>query len=202
MADELVTIGRIIKPHGIRGEVAVEVLSDVPGRFDAGVAVQVAGRTVRIATSRPHQGRMLVRFEEVTDRTAAELLRGRDIEAPPVDVSESETYYVHELVGMAVVDGGSTRLGVVTALIELPSAAGYDLLEVTRDDGATWLLPAVDDLVEVDEDEDGTRRLRVVDAPPGLLDLDAAESAPDDTVPPDGTDPSDDTVPPHGRAAP
>lgn len=180
MSDELVAIGRVVKAHGIRGEVAVHVLSDVPGRFDPGTAVRLEGRAVTIETSRPHQGRLLVRFAGVTDRTAAERLRGHLIEAPPVDVSASETYYAHELIDMAVVDEDGAELGTVSALIELPGAAGYDLLEVAREDGSTWLLPAAEEFVEVDATEDGTERLRLVDPPAGLLDPgDAAVARPD-----------------------
>jgi len=178
VTDELVTIGRIVKPHGINGEVAVDVLSDVPGRLDAGAEVQVAGRRVAIAASRPHQGRLLLRFDHVTDRSGAELLRGLEVEAPPVDLSETETYFAHELIGMTVVDDDERTLGEVSALVELPAAAEYDLLEVARADGSTWLLPAVDDFVEIDEDADGNERLRVTDPPEGLLDPDAADVAP------------------------
>lgn len=177
MTDELVTIGRIIKPHGIRGEVAVDVLSDVPGRFDAGVEVKVGGRAMTIAASRPHQGRVLLTFDHLRDRSDAERIRGQTIEAPPVDLSDTEAYFAHELVGMAVVDGEGAPLGHVSALIELPSAAGYDLLEVVRDDGSTWLLPAVEDLVEIGEDAAGGEQLRVVDPPDGLLEPDAADVA-------------------------
>jgi 16S rRNA processing protein RimM len=144
---ELVVIGRVVKPHGIRGEVAVDVLSDVPGRFDPGVAVVLDGRARTIATSRPHQGRMLVRFEDVTDRTTAEGLRGATIEAQPLHLDDTETYFAHELVDLPVLLDDERHLGVVAALIELPDAAGYDLLEVRRDDHSTWLLPAVDDYV-------------------------------------------------------
>ncbi|MDP9023530.1 MAG: hypothetical protein M3N57_12700, partial [Actinomycetota bacterium] len=56
------------------------------------------------------------------------------------------------------------------ALIELPAAAEYDLLEVRRHDDSTWLLPAVEDYVGIDEDPDGTERLVVTSPPPGLLD--------------------------------
>lgn len=181
MSDELVAIGRIVKAHGIRGEVSVHVLSDVPGRFDAGAEVHLDGRRTSIEASRPHQGRLLLRFAGVTDRNAAELLRGQLIEAPAADLSASETYYAHELIDMAVVDEGGADLGTVSALIELPDAAGYDLLEVTRADGETWLLPAVEDFVEVDEAADGTERLRLVDPPAGLLDPGDAEVVrPDD----------------------
>jgi 16S rRNA processing protein RimM len=167
---ELVTIGRVVKPHGIRGEVAVHVLSDVPGRFDAGTTVVLGGRATLVESSRAHQGRMLVRFDGVTDRTAAELLRGRLIEAEPAELAGSDTYYAHELVGMAVVAEDGRDLGAVSALIELPPAAGYDLLEVRRVDGSRWLLPAVDDYVEVRPDDRGVEQLIVVDPPEGLID--------------------------------
>lgn len=178
---ERVVIGRVVKPHGIRGEVAVEVLSDVPGRLDPGVEVVLAGRPVTIATSRPHQGRMLVRFEHVPDRTAAELLRGATIEAEPIDLDDTETYFVHELVGLPVLLDDERDLGIVAALIELPDSAGYDLLEVRRGDGTRWLLPAVDDYVEVRDDDTGLR-LVVTDPPAGLLDEGDADVAP----PPEG----------------
>jgi 16S rRNA processing protein RimM len=168
----LVTIGRVVKAHGIRGELVVDVLSDVPGRLEPGTEVLLDGRPVTITGSRPHQGRLLVRVEGVADRTAAELLRGRVFEAEAADVSDSDTYFAHELVGMPVVDAAGGPLGTVSALIELPDVAGYDLLEVARRDGSTWLLPAVDDYVEVEDDPGtvGGQRLAVIDPPAGLLD--------------------------------
>jgi 16S rRNA processing protein RimM len=169
VSEPLVVIGRVIKPHGIRGEVSILVLSEVDGRFEPGATVQLAGVPTRIASSRPHQGRLLVRFEGVTDRNAAEPLRGRTIEAPPADLTGSDTYYVHELIGMAVVTVDGEHLGDVSDHVELPSTAGYDLLEITREDGTTWLLPAVDEYVEVGELPDGTELLVVVDPPEGLV---------------------------------
>jgi 16S rRNA processing protein RimM len=168
MAD-LVLIGRVVKAHGIRGEVVVHPLSDLPDRFDAGTEVLLGGTPTTIASSRPHQGRLLVSFDGVRDRTAAELLRGRDIEAARVDLDDSDSYFVHELVGMTVRTEAGDDLGTVAAAVELPEAAGYDLLEVTRADGSTWLLPAVDEYVEVAEGEDGTEHLVVVDPPEGLI---------------------------------
>lgn len=167
--DEMVLIGRVIKPHGLRGEVVVDVRSDVPGRFDAGAEVMVGGRATTVATSRPHQGRLLVRFADVADRTAAESLRGFDVEAPPVELDESEWYFAHELVGMAVETEDGAVVGEVADVIELPAAAGYDLLEVDRPGRGRLLLPAADDLVVVEE-RDGGAALVVVDPPEGLLD--------------------------------
>jgi 16S rRNA processing protein RimM len=179
----LVTIGRIVKAHGIRGEVVVDVLSDVPGRFEVGTSVLLDGRPVTITGSRPHQGRLLVRLEGVADRTAAELLRGKRFEGEAADVSGEDTYYVHELVGMGVVDEHGADLGTVSASIELPEAAGYDLLEVRRADGSTWLLPAVDEYVEVEDDPAGGERLAVVDPPEGLIDGEPVEARPEDEEP-------------------
>lgn len=174
----LVVVGRVVKPHGIRGEVVVEVLSDVPDRFDPGRRLQVGGRPMTVTSSRPHQGRLLVRFEAVTDRTAAEGLRGRTIEAEPVDTAEHDVYFAHELVGTPVTDERGAPLGRVSALVELPASAGYDLLEVRREDGSTWLLPAADEYVEVEEGDEGLARLRLVDPPAGLVD--AADDERDD----------------------
>lgn len=169
MPDELVLIGRVIKPHGIRGELAVDVLSDVDGRFAAGTDVTIGGREMRIVGSRPHQGRMLLRFAEVADRTQAESLRGRPVEAPPVTDADTGHYLVAELVGAPVIGPRGGVLGRVESVIELPDAAGYDLLEVRRQDGALWQLPAVDEYVEAVEDDAGVR-LVLVDPPEGLVD--------------------------------
>ncbi|MFO7959351.1 MAG: ribosome maturation factor RimM [Nitriliruptoraceae bacterium] len=174
--DAAVLIGRVVKAHGIRGEVVVHPLSDVPGRFDVGTEV-VVGDTPRVITSsRAHQGRLLLALEGVDDRNAAERLRGDEILGRGVDLEDSETYFAHELVGMAVRHVDGRGLGAVSALIELPEAAGYDLLEVTRD-GTTWLLPAAEEFVEVVE-EDGALLL-VVDPPEGLLDDEPEVAWPD-----------------------
>jgi len=165
-----VEVGRVIKPHGLRGEVVVHVVSDVQERFAPGVAVWVDGVASTIATSRPHQGRPLVRFAHVADRTAAELLRGALIEAEPVDAVELDTYLASELIGVEVRGADGAVLGVVASLVEMPAVAGYDLLEVRAADGRTWLLPAADELVEAVDDEDGLY-LVTAELPEGLIEL-------------------------------
>ena len=169
VGDQPVVVARVVKPHGIRGELVLRMLSDVPDRLAAGVQVRIGERVTAVSAARWHQGRLLVCLEGLSDRSAAEQLRGQDVEAAAVPLEEHETYFAHELVDLAVIDEHGRDLGRVCALIALPDAAGYDLLEVARDDGSTWLLPAVDDYVEVEE-HDHQRFLRVVDPPPGLLD--------------------------------
>ena len=180
----LIEVGRVVKPHGVRGEVAVHLLTDRPEvRFAAGAAVLLDGEPVRIATGRPHQGRWLVRFEGTEDRTAAEGHRGAVLTAPPLaGDDETDTFWVHELVGLRVLDEDGAVLGEVTDHVELPPAAGYDMLEVRRPSGATLLLPAVDDLVEARDGEQGLV-LVVVDPPAGLLDEDEAVEVRSDLTP-------------------
>jgi 16S rRNA processing protein RimM len=166
---ERVVVGRVVKPHGLRGEVVVRLSSDVSDRLVAGVRVWIDGVESTVATAREHQGRPLIRFAHVPDRTAAELLRGAVVEAEPIDAVELDTYLVSELIGVPVVDGDGALLGTVSALVDMPAIAGYDLLEVTAPDGRTWLLPAADELVEAVEDDDGLR-LVAAELPEGLVD--------------------------------
>ncbi len=170
-----IVIGHVVKPHGIRGEVVVRSQSDVPGRYAPGTRLRVGTRDLDIRSSRPHAGRLLVAFEGFDDRNAVEELRGAEITAPPAQLDDADVYYAHELVGMDVVTEDARWLGTVTEVIELPSVAGYELLEVDFD-GQTWLLPSDDELVEVATDDTGRDVLMVVDPPAGLVpdDPDAA----------------------------
>ncbi len=177
---ERVEVGRVIKPHGLRGEVAIFLTGDVDDRLAVGTEVWVDGAPSVIATFRPHQGRPLVRFEHVHDRTAAERLRGAVVEAAPLDLEELDVYLMSELVGVPVVDREGTGLGTVVGIVEMPPVAGYDLLEIERPSPGTtsrrtWLLPAADELVEAVEDEGGLR-LVVRELPEGLLDPDEAST--------------------------
>lgn len=178
-----ITVGKVVKPHGIRGEVVVEPHSDRPERFEPGAVLRGSGDDYRIVASRPHKGRMLVAFEGVPDRNAAEELRGLELTAAPIDDVDDDVYLTSDLVGMAVVHDDGRDLGRVSAVIELPAAVQYDLLEVTRDDGSVWLLPAVGEYVAIDVDEDGAELLVVTEhAPAGLVDDAAAvEAVPEDT---------------------
>ena len=170
---DLIEVGRVVKPHGIRGEVSVELSTDRPHvRFAVGAEVLLDGAATTVATSRPHKGRWLVRFADVEDRTQAEGLRGAVLTAPPLEGDdEVDTFWVHELVGMRVLDGRDTELGEVVDVIEMPVAAGYDMLEVRRPSGETVLLPAADELVEARR-AGGDWELVLVDPPAGLLDDD------------------------------
>lgn len=148
-----VVIGRIGKPHGVRGEVSVEPRTDEPERrFAAGerLVVEGTGRTLVVAAHRWHQGRLLVRFDGMDDRDAAEAARGSVLTAL-VDVAElpeeEDSYYDRQLVGLRVLAADGSEAGEVTFVVHLPA---QDLLEIRTPRG-TRLVPFVAALVpEVD----------------------------------------------------
>ncbi|APT89138.1 16S rRNA processing protein RimM [Corynebacterium frankenforstense DSM 45800] len=162
-------IGRVVKTHGIRGEVVVDPTTDAPEeRFAVGghLVGRQHGRTheLTVVGVRPHKGRLLVSFEEIADRTAAESLRGTQFFAAPREDPDDDGYYDHQLEGLAVLRDGE-RVGTVTGVTHAPA---QNLLEIELAAGGEALVPFVADIVpEVDLDA-GTL---TVDPPEGLLDL-------------------------------
>ena len=154
-----VVVGRVGKPHGIRGEVTVELRTDEPARrFVPGTAVRVErprGSTapwpaLTVDSTRWHQSTLLVRFAELTDRTVAETARGLVLHADvPADETpeDPEEFYDHQLVGLEVFDLDGRALGEVGAVLH----GAQDLLQVRTSDGRDALVPFVTALVpEVD----------------------------------------------------
>ena len=158
--DRLV-VGRIGRAHGLHGEVAVTFSSNRPERTAPGAVLYAGERALVVDAARPHQGRMLVRFAGVEDRTAAERLLGVELTADPLagdaDVLDDDELWVHEVVGAEVVDRAGAPVGRVTAVEANPA---HDLLVL---DGGR-LVP----MVFVVEQRDG---VLVIDPPDGLLDL-------------------------------
>ena len=166
-------VGRVVKPHGIRGELVVDVRTDSPEeRFTPGAVLATRARdgasgTITIAAARPHTGRLLVTFEGVAGRDAAEAMRGLLLLVDAADLAPSddpEEFYDHELEGLEVVDVQGNRVGVVTEVLH---TAGSDLLSVRRPDGGEALVPFVADIVPTVDVAAGRV---IVDPPEGLLD--------------------------------
>ncbi len=166
MLDEpTVAVGRVIRPHGVKGEVAVVVLSEVPDRFAPGAVVYLDdGRALTIAEARPHRGRLLVRFDDVRDRDAAERLVRRDLvvpesASPPLPEG---SYWDHQLIGCRVRTETGRVLGEVREVIHTPA---NDVWSAVDDRGAEILIPAIADVVASVDVE--ARRI-VVREVPGL----------------------------------
>jgi 16S rRNA processing protein RimM len=196
----LVIVGRIGRAHGIRGEVGVEVRTDEPERrFATGERLFTETepvRTLTVTQTRWHSGRLLVKFAEVPDRTAAESLGNVVVQAEvPADErpDDPEEFYDRDLIGLAVRTPDGAAVGEVASVVHLPA---QDLLEVRRGDGRTVLVPLVAELVPAIElGPDGHV---VVDDRPGLLDPDAAvQPEADAAVQPE----ADAAVPPDTGAA-
>jgi 16S rRNA processing protein RimM len=182
---ETVAVGRVLRPHGIRGEVVVEVLSDVPGRFEADssllatrstaataatAAVTGPDRILTVASSRRHKSGALVRFVGIDDRDQAEELRGLWLEVARSEVPAAEpgTYYQYELLGCRCFAGGED-LGTVEDLAE----DGGGLLLIIADGERRLPVPFVREFLRSVDVEGGRIEL---DLPPGLLEACASRS--------------------------
>jgi 16S rRNA processing protein RimM len=152
---DMVTIGRIVRPQGRKGEVLVQPLSDRPGRFPSlrrAFLVDGAGsaRAVEVGSCWPHKGRFVLKLEGVDSIDAAEELRGRDLRIPVEELSAlpAGSYYHHQLQGLAVQDPEGREVGRVAELMEIGGDAV--VLVVRGCDGET-LIPLADAFVrEVD----------------------------------------------------
>ena len=175
-------VGRIGRPHGIRGESVIGVRTDEPDlRFAVGAVLDVA-RTLpaggqgegykgdgqlTVASVRWHSGQLLVGFAGITDRTAAGELTGSwlsvDSSQLP-DTADPDEFRDYELIGLSVRTSAGDPVGVVTDVLHY----GQDLLVVRQAGGKDeYLVPFVKAIVP---EVDVSAGLVVIDPPPGLLD--------------------------------
>ena len=170
-------VGRVVKSHGVRGELVVEVRTDSPDeRFAVGSQLvgrvgrgdQATDRDVTIEAARQHSGRLLVRLAGIADREAADALRGMLLlvhsEALP-DPEDPDEYHDHQLVGLRVLDTSGAVLGEVIEIVHTPAG---ELLAIRLTDGIDALVPFVSEMVPEVDLAGGTC---VIDPPEGLLDL-------------------------------
>jgi 16S rRNA processing protein RimM len=150
----MLDVGRIVKPHGLKGEVVVELLTNRTERLDAATVLETDAGPLTVVWSSPFQNRWIVQFDGVDSRERADALRGTVLRAEPLD--DPDALWVHQLIGARVFDAAGTELGTVKEVEANPAS---DLL-VLEDGG---LIP----LRFVTESEPG----RVtVEIPEGLLD--------------------------------
>jgi 16S rRNA processing protein RimM len=152
----------VTKAHGLRGEVTVLVLSEVASRFEPGSVLHLEdGRALSVAACRPDRGRLLVTFDGVADRTAAEQLNGRYLFVPEDGAPElpEGSFWPHELVGCEVVTDSGRSLGEIR---EVVLGVANDIW-VTGPPEAEVLVPALKDVVR-SVDLAG-RRVVVADVP-------------------------------------
>ena len=168
-------VGRVARAHGITGELVVDVRTDDPeARFVRGNTLRArasrggAERTYTVESVRAHGGRLLVRLAGVSDRDAADALRGTlflvdSDELPPI--TEPDEFYDHQLEGLRVRTVAGVDVGTVAEVLH---TAGGELLSVKTPEGAEVLVPFVAAMVPSVSLADG---LIEIDPPDGLLDL-------------------------------
>ena len=149
-------VGKIVKAHGIRGEVIVELISNRPDlRLAPGSVLSSDRGPLEVLASTPHQNRWIVGFAGIPDRNTAETFRNTILSAEPIE-GDDGTLWVHELIGAEVFDLEGRSYGPVEAVEANPAS---DLLVLSGE----RLVP----LVFVKTRLPGRV---VIDPPPGLLD--------------------------------
>lgn len=162
-----VVVGRIVRPHGLRGELVVEVRTDDPeARFRPGVEYATKRGPLKAVSVRWHQGRPMIGFEGVSGRTEAEAWRGvlLAVDVDEDDLADDE-FRDDDLVGLHVIETDGSAVGVVA---RVEHGAGHETLVVKRQGTHPARIPFVAEMVtEIDFDGE----IVVVDLPPGLLEL-------------------------------
>lgn len=160
-------IGNIVRPHGIRGEVVIEVMTDFPERFATPTSFYVGDASQAdkrpVASARWHQGRVLLRFEGCNDRDQAETLRNQYVLVPLSEAKSlpEDTYYPHQLIGLHVVTTQGEDAGKITDVLFL---AANDIYVVDGPRGQI-LLPAIAEVIREIDVEHGRVVVNVI---PGL----------------------------------
>jgi 16S rRNA processing protein RimM len=148
----LLAVGKILRPHGIRGALVVEALTDWPERFAPGARMLLEmepsdHREVTVVTGGPHKGRLLVALEGVCSIEDAEKLRGKYLMIEACDAAalgEGE-YWAHELVGMKLQDEAGKTLGEVADVL---CREAQDMLVAEAPDGSEFSVPMVAEFIK------------------------------------------------------
>jgi 16S rRNA processing protein RimM len=164
---EFLAIGRIVRSHGVRGEVRVAVYTDLPERFTWLKSVFVGEdqpRLVEVEKTRFHKDQVILKLAGYDDRDAAETLRGQLLQVPEgeaIPLEEGE-YFLHQLIGLAVYSDEGEHLGELVELLETRA----NTIFIVRGPRGEILLP---DTVEVVREIDFAGGRMTVHLLPGLL---------------------------------
>jgi 16S rRNA processing protein RimM len=157
-----VTVGVILAPHGIRGEFKVQPLTDFPERFEAGSRLWLNGQQWVVQQGRWTGKNLILKLRGLETRNEAEALRGAELTVPePTTLEDEGVYYLHDIVGLPVVDAVGEKLGTLEEVFNCGSTDVY----VIHGDRGELLLPALDDIITEVDIANG--RI-VVDVPEGI----------------------------------
>ena len=148
---DLFTIGQIVAPHGVRGDVRIYPDTDFPKRFLKIKYGYINGKKYEVESARLHKRVVLMKFAGVDDRNAAEPLVKKDLQVPREDLVplQKGQHYIYDIIGSAVYDLQDHELGKLTDVLRTGS---NDVYVVTADDGKETLLAAIPDVIKsIDE---------------------------------------------------
>lgn len=165
---EWATIGQVVALFGVRGELKVRLLTDIPDRFEQLEVVYIGQdhQQYRIERVRPYKGEMIVlKLAGFEDANAAELLRGQEIVIPVSQLAQlpSGKYYQHDILGLTVLTLDNRELGQIVDILETGS---NDVYTIKDPDGRQVLIPAIKDVIKR---IDLIRHTMYIDPLPGLL---------------------------------
>lgn len=172
---EWAAIGKVVALFGIRGELKVLLLTDIPNRF-AGLGAVYAGpdHTRRLIQSvRPYKGEMIVlKLEGIDDANTAESLRDQNLAIPVSELAQlpPDSYYQHDILGLMVITLDGQKLG---SIVDIIVTGSNDVYVIKVPDGSQVLIPAIKDVIK---QVDLIRRTMYIDPLPGLLDNVAEET--------------------------
>lgn len=153
---DLLAVGRIGRPHGLKGLVHVDLTTDRTERLEPGTRLLAGDDWLEVETAARHGQGWLVRFAGIDDRTASERIASRQLKAEPID--DPDAFWVHEMVGASVVEVNGTDRGRCVAVLANPA---HDILEL--DGGGlvpvTFVVSMADGVI-------------TIDPPDGLFDID------------------------------
>src|SRR5262249_49092528 len=167
-----VVVARILRPHGLHGELVLESLTDVPDRLEKTVGFLLLSggipmREVRVVSRRFFNGKHVFKFEGIENLSQAEMMRGMELAVPETELGplHNDQFFIHQLIGMKVQLKDGTELGSVTNVLR---TGGVDVLEIGTQ--GNLLIPfAAEICVDVNVKEN---RL-IIDPPEGLLQINA-----------------------------
>jgi len=175
---EWATIGHIVAPFGIRGELRVHLMTDIPDRFAQLETIYLGPEHTprRILAVRPHKGETVVlRLQGVDDANTADTLRKVALMIPLSQLAKlpADSYYHHDILGLQVVTLKGQSIGTIVDII---ATGGNDVYVIRGENGGGKenLIPAIKDVVK---QIDLIRRMMYIDPIQGLLDTDEAESS-------------------------
>jgi 16S rRNA processing protein RimM len=166
---EWATIGKVVALFGVRGELKVRLLTDIPNRFAELDAVYAGPDHTRypIQKARPYKGEMIVlKLEGIDDANAAEPLRNQDLQIPLSELAKlpPDSYYQHDILGLRVFTLDRLELGKI---VDILSTGSNDVYVIKAPEGSQVLIPALKDVIK---EIDLLHHTMHIDPLPGLLD--------------------------------